>query len=62
MSATETHPDAERRPGAPETTIVEFENVWKRYGAQEILAGVQPEDPPRRDPLHPRARPEPARA
>ncbi len=28
------------RPAAPGDTIVEFENVWKRYSGKEILAGV----------------------
>jgi phospholipid/cholesterol/gamma-HCH transport system ATP-binding protein len=42
MSAT-SNPTPERTPlpaPAGEPPIVEFDNVWKRYGGKEILAGV----------------------
>src|ERR1700686_3691236 len=40
--ATPTPPPAGKPAPAPagEAPIVEFDNVWKRYGGKEILAGV----------------------
>src|SRR5258706_6752371 len=43
MSATDKPvptPAGTPDPAAGEAPIVEFENVWKRYGGKEILAGV----------------------
>jgi phospholipid/cholesterol/gamma-HCH transport system ATP-binding protein len=40
MSATAPATDRSKAPRSKGETIVEFANVWKRYGGRDVLAGV----------------------